>query len=353
MSSVPTEALWSGRRVLVTGHSGFKGAWVSLWLQALGAEVTGYGSMSPPGDSLYEAAAVGAGMREVAGDVRDGERLASALAEARPQVAFHLAAQPLVRRSFDDPIETFEINVMGTAHVLDAVRRTPGVEAVVNVTSDKAYENREWPHAYREPDPVGGHDPYSASKGCAELVTASYRRSFLDEAGTRVATARAGNVIGGGDWAEDRLVPDLARAALAGEPLRVRNPASVRPWQHVLNPLAGYLLLAERLVGGQVEPGAFNFGPRPEDAWPVRDVVERLARAWNSEVVWEQAPAGGPHEARLLRLDSGKADALLGWRPAWDLEEGLARTAEWYGTHAAGGDVRAVTLAQIDAYAAS
>jgi CDP-glucose 4,6-dehydratase len=243
---------------------------------------------------------------------------------------------------------------MGTAAVLDAVRRAGDVAVVVSVTSDKAYENREWPHAYREPDPIGGHDPYSASKGCAELVTASYRRSYLDAAGTKVATARAGNVIGGGDWAADRLVPDLARAARAGEPLRVRNPASVRPWQHVLNPLAGYLLLAERLHEGTVDPGAFNFGPASQDVLTVAAIVERLAHAWNTEIVWEAMPdASAPHEAHLLRLDSGKADALLGWQPLWDLEAGLDRTAEWYGAHAAGEDVRALSVAQLQAYAAS
>ena len=350
---MPDPGFWSGRRVLVTGHAGFKGAWLSLWLQSLGAEVTGYGA--PAGDerSVFLAAGVGAGMRTVDGDVRDAERLAGAVADARPDVVLHLAAQPLVRRSFAAPLETFEVNVMGTANVLEAARRTPDVAAVVSVTSDKAYENREWPHAYREPDAVGGHDPYSASKGCAELVTASYRRSFLDAAGTRVATARAGNVIGGGDWAEDRLVPDLARAALAGEPLRVRNPNAVRPWQHVLNPLSGYLRLAEGLATGDAEPGAFNFGPRDEDAWPVGAVVEELARAWDAEIVWEAAPDAGPHEANLLRLDSGKAGTALGWTPAWDLQEGLARTAEWYGAHAAGEDLRALTLAQIDAYSAA
>src|SRR4051812_42389645 len=238
---LPSADFWSGRRVLVTGHTGFKGAWLSLWLQELGASVTGFGAPPPTSPALFEAARVGDGMRSVIGDVRDADAVSACVAQARPEVVLHLAAQPIVRRSYERPVETFAVNVMGTVHLLDAVRRVGGVSAVVSVTSDKAYENREWPHAYREDDALGGDDPYSASKGCAEIVTSAYRRSFLDAAGVRVASARAGNVLGGGDWAPDRLVPDLVRAAAAGEPMRVRNPAAIRPWQHVLNPLCGYL----------------------------------------------------------------------------------------------------------------
>ncbi len=362
---------WRGRRVLLTGHTGFKGAWLALWLQALGAELTGFslpGAPSTP--SLYELARVGEGMEEVAGDVRDFAALAAALQRSRAEVVVHMAAQSLVRRSYADPRETYEVNVMGTVNLLDAVRRYgTDVRAVVIVTSDKCYENREWEWAYREGEPMGGHDPYSSSKGCAELVTDAYRRSFFSrEDAPRIASARAGNVIGGGDWSEDRLLADLMRGALAGEAVHVRNPGAVRPWQHVLNPLSGYLLLAQALcrdwpvVGAAGGAGgvdgspsfarAWNFGPPEEDALPVGALVERVAALWPGDLQWSADPPStrAPHEAHYLKLDSSLARTHLDWRPRWDLEEGLRETVRWYQGLVAGEDMRALTLSQIESF---
>ncbi|HEY3021965.1 MAG TPA: CDP-glucose 4,6-dehydratase, partial [Solirubrobacteraceae bacterium] len=286
---------WAGRRVLVTGHTGFKGALLALWLQRLGARVFGLARTPPTDPSLYVLARVGEGVASVEGDVRDAAAVHAAVAEAAPEVVFHLAAQPIVRRSFADPRETYETNVMGTVNVLEAVRQAGGVGVVVNVTSDKCYENREWEWGYREDEPMGGADPYSSSKACSELVTEAYRRSFFADAGAvRLASARAGNVFGGGDWAADRLVPDLMRAAEAGAPVRLRYPESVRPWQHVLNPLSGYLLLAERAHAEPACAAGWNFGPPDEDARPVRWIAERLG------IAWEADPGPHPPEARAL-----------------------------------------------------
>jgi CDP-glucose 4,6-dehydratase len=346
---------WRGRTVLLTGHTGFKGAWLALWLQSLGARVTGFALAAPATQpSLYELARVGDGMDSIEGDVRDFRALRDALAATRPEVVIHMAAQSLVRRSFSEPRTTYEVNVMGTVNLLDAVRREASVRALVNVTSDKCYENREWEWAYREHEPMGGHDPYSSSKGCAELVTDAFRRSFFGAVdATRVASARAGNVIGGGDWAEDRLIPDLMRAALAGASARVRNPDSVRPWQHVLNPLAGYLMLAQALWSSPELAGPWNFGPGEEDARPVGWIVARMAERWPERLEWvadapERTP--GPHEARHLKLDSARARSLLGWRPRWGLGEGLDATVAWYRALSAGADMAAVTAEQIEAY---
>jgi CDP-glucose 4,6-dehydratase len=344
---------WSSRRVLVTGHTGFKGAWLSLWLERMGADVTGLAAGVPTTPSLHELARIGEGVRSVEADVRDHDAVAAAVLAHRPEVVIHMAAQPLVRRSFRDPRATYETNVMGTVNVLEAVRRSDDVRAVVNVTSDKCYENREWEWAYREDEPKGGHDPYSSSKGCAELVAAAYRRSFFapDSDGPRLASARAGNVIGGGDWGEDRLVPDLMRAALAGEPVEIRNPGAIRPWQHVLNPLSGYLLLAERLWDSADVDEGWNFGPAEEDARPVSWIAERIASLWPDELRLEIAPAGdGLHEARYLKLDSARARARLGWRPRWDLSDALASIVAWYEALRAGEDMREVTLGQIEAF---
>jgi CDP-glucose 4,6-dehydratase len=334
---------WNGRRVLVTGHTGFKGAWLTLWLAHVGARVVGLARRPPTEPSLYALARVGDDVVDLECDVRDFDGVRGAVAEHAPQVVFHLAAQPLVRRSFADPRETYETNVLGTVNVLEAVREAGGVEVVVNVTSDKCYENREWEWAYREDEPLGGHDPYSSSKACAELVTAAYRRSF----GTRVASARAGNVFGGGDWAQNRLVPDLMRAAEKGVPVRLRNPGSVRPWQHVLNPLSGYLMLAERAHEDAAFADAWNFGPPDDDARSVRWIAERLGASWEHD--------GGehPHEARALKIDSSRARERLGWRPRWSLEEGLRRTTAWHAALRGGEDMRAVSVAQIEAYAAA
>jgi CDP-glucose 4,6-dehydratase len=346
-------AFWRGRRVLLTGHTGFKGAWLSLWLQRLGAEVTGFSSGVPTDPSLYALAGVADGMRSVEGDVRDHAAVARAVAAADPEVVLHLAAQPLVRRSFADPRLTYETNVMGTVNLLDAVRGHERVRAVVNVTTDKCYENREWEWGYREDEPMGGHDPYASSKACSELVTSAYRRSFFSGPDApRVASARAGNVIGGGDWGEDRLVPDVMRAAAAGEPLRVRNPNSIRPWQHVLNPLGGYLLLAQALWDSADHAAAWNFGPPEEDACPVREVVERLAARWPGELRWATDDGPHPHEAHYLKLDSSRARRRLGWRPAVALEEALASIADWHRALHDGADMRGVTLGQIEDLAA-
>jgi CDP-glucose 4,6-dehydratase len=326
-------SFWRGRRVLVTGHTGFKGAWLTLWLQRLGADVSGFSRDVPTEPSLYALA--GIDVRETRGDIRDAQAVSRAVAPA--EVVFHLAAQPLVRRSFQRPRETYDVNVMGTAAVLDAVREH-GTPATVIVTSDKCYDNREQGEPFTEDAPLGGHDPYSSSKAAAELVTDAYRRSFE----LPVASARAGNVIGGGDWGEDRLIPDILRAAEAGQAVRIRNPAAVRPWQHVLNPLSGYLLLAERLHGDARFAQAWNFGPDLDDARPVQWVVERIAERWEAD------PGPHPHEARFLALDSTKARETLGWAPRWDLEQALARITEW----TAAEDKREITLRQIDAFQA-
>jgi CDP-glucose 4,6-dehydratase len=338
--------------VLLTGHSGFKGAWLALWLQSLGAHVTGFSSGLPTQPSLHELARVGDGMECVNGDVCDFEAIAAAVATSKPEVVVHMAAQALVRRAFDQPRETYATNVMGTVNVLDAVRRHPdSVRAVVVVTTDKCYENREWEWGYREDEPMGGHDPYASSKGCAELVTRAYRSSFFfDPAGPRVASARAGNVIGGGDWGADRLVPDIMRAALAGEPVRVRNPNSIRPWQHVLNPLSGYLVLAQALCDSPEHATGWNFGPADEDARPVGWMVEQMAELWPEELRWALDEGPHPHEARYLKLDSSRARGRLGWRPPVALEEALSSIVEWYQALRDGADMRAVTLAQIESF---
>jgi CDP-glucose 4,6-dehydratase len=353
---------WQQRRVLVTGHTGFKGSWLALWLERLGARATGYSLPEPASDpALFDAARVAEGMTaSLAGDVLDAESLARAFATARPEVVIHMAAQSLVRRSYADPAATYATNVMGTVNILEAARRSEGLRAVVVVTSDKCYENREWVWGYREDDRLGGRDPYSNSKACAELVTDAYRRSFFDAGETNsaaaVASARAGNVIGGGDWAEDRLLPDIFRAASAGREVNIRNPDAVRPWQHVLEPLSGYLLLAERLCGDGREEfaGGWNFGPSDEDARPVSWVVERVRQKWGDAAVApvSRADAGAhhPHEARHLRLDCSKARERLSWRPRWTIEQALDATVEWYKAHASGADARRLCAEQIEAY---
>jgi CDP-glucose 4,6-dehydratase len=368
---------WRERRVLLTGHTGFKGAWLSLCLQSLGAQVTGISLAEPPSEpSLYELARVSEGMAaSVACDIRDARALERELARARPEVAIHMAAQPLVRRSFAAPRETYETNVLGTVNLLEAVRPCEDVRAVLVVTSDKCYENHESPRAYRESDPLGGHDPYSSSKAAAELVTSAYRRSFFSSPeAPRVATARAGNVIGGGDWGADRLVPDIVRAAAAGsegstgpqsgkdEPLRLRNPSAVRPWQHVLCPLSGYLLLAQALCEESLDRAhdplacardsptyarPWNFGPDVRDARTVEWVVRQISDMWPGGVPWEIDRGEHPHEAPLLELDSTQARERLGWVPPLDLEAGLRATVEWYLAWREGQDVRDLTHTQV------
>jgi CDP-glucose 4,6-dehydratase len=351
MSAVDA-AFWRDRRVLLTGHTGFKGAWLALWLQSLGARVSGFALQAPTRPSLYELARVAEGMKAIEGDVRDPQALAAAVAEVAPEVVIHMAAQSLVRRSFAEPRETYETNVMGTVNLLDAVRlHGAGVRVIVNVTSDKCYENREWEWGYREDEPIGGYDPYSSSKGCAELVTAAFRRTFFsDPDGTRLASARAGNVIGGGDWGEDRLLPDVMRAALAGEQVRVRNPNSIRPWQHVLNPLSGYLVLAQALWDSPEHAGGWNFGPVEEDARPVGWIVERASELWPEGLRWTLDEGPHPHEARYLKLDSSRARARLGWRPRLGLDAALEATVGWYRELREQADMRAITLGQIESF---
>jgi CDP-glucose 4,6-dehydratase len=345
---------WRDRRVLLTGHTGFKGAWLALWLQTLGARVTGFSLGVPTRPSLYELARVGEGIQSIEGDVRDHRALDAALDAARPEVVVHMAAQSLVRRSFAHPRETYEVNVMGTVNLLDAARRGEDTRAIVNVTSDKCYENREWEWAYRESDPLGGHDPYSSSKGCAELVADAYRRSFFcGERAPRLASARAGNVIGGGDWGEDRLVADVMRGALADRPIRVRNPDAIRPWQHVLNPLSGYLTLVQALWSSRELASGWNFGPAEDDARTVRWIVERIDRLWPARLrVAADSEPRPPHthEAGRLRLDSSRARSHLGWRSRWSLDEGLEAVVDWYRALRAGADMRAVTVGQIQAF---
>jgi CDP-glucose 4,6-dehydratase len=345
-------AFWRDRRVLLTGHTGFKGAWLALWLQSLGAQVTGFSLGVPTEPSLFELARVGEGMSGVEGDIRDPDAVRAVVAESSPEVVIHMAAQSLVRPSFLEPRETYETNVMGTVNLLDAVRMAgDGVRAVVNVTSDKCYENREWEWGYREEEPMGGHDPYSSSKGCAELVTAAFRRSFFSSPdGTRLASARAGNVIAGGDWGKDRLVPDIMRAALAGEEVRVRNPNSIRPWQHVINPLSGYLVLAQALWESPEHACGWNFGPPEDDARSVGWIVERARELWPGDLRAVVDDGPHPHEARYLKLDSSRARARLGWRPPLALDAALEATVEWYRQLGAGSDMRAATMEQIDTF---
>jgi CDP-glucose 4,6-dehydratase len=349
-----SDGFWRGQRVLLTGHTGFKGSWLSLWLHAQGAEVHGYALAPPTSPDLFTVARIdGSLASSTIADIRDAATLTATLQEVRPHIVFHLAAQALVRQSYREPVDTFATNVMGVVNLLEAVRSVGGVRAVVNVTTDKCYENREWSWAYREIEPMGGHDPYSASKGCAELVTAAYRASFLKEAGVAVATARAGNVIGGGDWAEDRLLPDILRALDARRTLPVRSPHAVRPWQHVLEPLSGYLALAEALAGGNGDfAEAWNFGPAEDDARDVGWIVEHLASRL-PELAWQVDASPQPHEAHYLKLDSSKARSRLGWRPRWRLAEALDRTVQWHQAWRGGADMRAFSLAQIAEYAAA
>ena len=349
-----TPSFWRGRRVLVTGHTGFKGSWLCLVLKRFGADVHGFSLTPPTVPNLFDLAKVSSDVATTIGDVRDAAAVADAVRRADAEVVIHMAAQALVREGYRDPIGTYSTNVMGTVHLLDAVRQAKGVRAVVVVTTDKCYENREWVWGYREDEPMGGYDPYSSSKGCAELVTAAYRKSYFPDTATAVATARAGNVIGGGDWAADRLVPDMVRAFAAGQPVVIRNPDATRPWQLVLEPLVGYLTLAEKLFeGGQPFAEAYNFGPADVDAKPVRWIADRLARQWGDGAAWRLSGEAGPHEAYYLKLDASKAAARLGWRPRSDLGTALDWIVEWYKTWAGGGDVRAVSERQVERFLAA
>jgi CDP-glucose 4,6-dehydratase len=349
-------SLWAGKRVFLTGHTGFKGGWLALWLSHLGARVRGYALDPCTTPNLFDAIDLGGRVEDIRGDIRDARALDAALTGFAPEVVFHLAAQPLVRLSYADPITTYETNVIGTARVLDAVRRTPSVRAVVSVTTDKCYENKEWVWGYRETDPLGGYDPYSSSKACAEIVSAAYRQSYfpvekLAQHKVALATARAGNVIGGGDWSLDRLIPDLIRGFVSGQPVPIRRPLAIRPWQHVLEPLQGYLQLAEKLLTGQPQYArAYNFGPSEEDARPVQWIVERLAQTWGDGASWFLDPDPGVHEAGYLKLDASRARTDLAWTPRLHLAEALDWVTQWFRAHSQGESMREFTIAQIIRY---
>jgi len=342
---------WHGKRVFLTGHTGFKGSWLSLWLQSMGAQVHGFALTPPTEPALFTAASVAQGMTSTIGDVRDYQAVLAAMQACQPDVVLHLAAQPLVRYSYQAPVETYATNVMGTVHVLEASRQVGSVRAIVNVTTDKCYENQEWVWGYREDEPMGGYDPYSNSKGCSELVTSAYRRSFFQNSGIALASARAGNVIGGGDWAADRLVPDILRAFENKQPVVIRNPHSTRPWQHVLEPLSGYLVLAEKLSEqGQAFAEGWNFGPQDDDARPVSWIVEHMVGSWAEGSSWQLDGGDHPHEAHYLKLDISKARARLDWRPRWSLDTALEHIMTWHRAWLAGEDVRALCLRQIQQY---
>ena len=347
---------WAGKNVLVTGHTGFKGSWLSLWLQSMGAKVTGYALSPPTNPSLFAVAKIADGMSSIEGDIRDIAALSKAFEKAQPEIVIHMAAQSLVRYSYANPIETYATNVMGTVHVLEAARQVGSVRAIVNVTSDKCYENREWVWGYRENESMGGYDPYSSSKGCAELVTAAYRNSYFNpknfaEHQVALASARAGNVIGGGDWAEDRLIPDIMRAIVQGVPVKIRNPHAIRPWQHVLEPLSGYLMLAQKLyTEGTAYAEGWNFGPKDEDAKPVQWIAEKLTESWGKGASWMLDGGEHPHEAHYLKLDCSKAKTRLDWHPKWHLENTLGAIIDWHRAYQDGKAMRTFTLDQIQQY---
>lgn len=349
---------WSGKRVLVTGHTGFKGSWLCIWLDRLGARVTGIARAPETNPSLFNLADIGQSIDSHFGDIQNARTLQEVFLKTSPEIVFHLAAQSLVRASYREPVETYATNIMGTVHLLEAARQTGGVRAVVVVTTDKCYDNRNWEWGYRENDRLGGFDPYSSSKAAAEMVTAAYRSSYFnsgprhgDGAGTAVATARAGNVIGGGDWAEDRLIPDIVRAVLRGEPVRIRNPHAIRPWQHVVEPLSGYLLLAQKLcVEGSAFAEAWNFGPEQTDARTVDWIVQQLISLWGQSTTWQSDSGDNPYEANYLKLDISKARSRLGWTPRLRLLTALQWTMDWYKAWGKGDEMRQHCVRQIDDY---
>jgi CDP-glucose 4,6-dehydratase len=355
-----TPSFWQSKRVFLTGHTGFKGSWLSLWLQSLGAQVTGYALKPPTDPSLFEVANVASNMHSIIGDVRCIDSLYQAIKVAEPEVVIHMAAQPLVRYSYTNPVETYATNVMGSVHLLESIRQVGSVKVVLNVTSDKCYENREWSWGYREDEAMGGYDPYSNSKGCAELVTAAYRSSFFnpehyDQHGVAIASARAGNVIGGGDWASDRLIPDFIRAIVAGETVIIRSPDAIRPWQHVLEPLSGYLALAEILyTKGSEFSEAWNFGPADGDAKSVEWIISQLVSNWGDGARFKvDASAANLHEAHFLKLDCSKARMNLDWKPQWDASEAIKRVCNWHKAYMNGDDMKAYTLSEIDQHQVS
>ena len=347
---------WKGKKVFLTGHTGFKGSWLSIWLKHLGVELTGYSLAPPTEPALFNEANVGVGMRSIEADIRDFESLLKAVKESQPEIVIHMAAQPLVLESYKNPLETYQTNLMGTVHVLETVRLVKSVKVILNITTDKCYENKEWLWPYREDEPMGGFDPYSNSKGCSELITFAYKNSFFNpevyqEHGVSIATARAGNVIGGGDWACNRLIPDIMRAIVKSESVVIRNPKSIRPWQHVLGPLSGYLKLIEMLyIHGKSYNGAWNFGPKQEDAREVSWIAEYVTMAWGNGAGWVKDDRTYGHEATYLKLDTSKANSLLGWSCKWDLSEALDNIVEWYKVFVAKENVELIILNQINHY---
>jgi CDP-glucose 4,6-dehydratase len=359
MEDVVNQSFWEKKRVFITGHTGFKGSWLCLWLHKLGAEVTGY-ALDPPTDpSLFELCGVDKFVHSIISDVRDLKTLKLAISKARPEIVIHMAAQPLVRDSYANPVETYEINVMGTVNLLEAVRTCHGIRVAINITTDKCYENREWVWGYRENEPLGGYDPYSSSKACSEIVTAAYVQSFFNidnynSHGVALASARSGNVIGGGDWGKDRLLPDCFRSLLSGHKILIRNPEAIRPWQHVLEPLSGYLLLARKLYDeGAPYMGAWNFGPFDEDSKPVEWLVRRICEKWGDSADYEAMRGNHPHEAHYLKLDCSKARTVLGWHPCWRLETAIDKAVEWFEAYRAGEKtegLRNICFQQIEEY---
>jgi CDP-glucose 4,6-dehydratase len=345
---------WRGKKVFLTGHTGFKGGWLSLWLTSMGAKVTGYALAPNTTPNFFYVLSIKSLIEKShIANIHDLVSLQKAMSEAKPDVVIHMAAQPLVRYSYANPVETYATNVMGTVHVLESTRSISTVRATLIVTTDKCYENKEWVWGYRENEPMGGFDPYSNSKGCAELVTSAYRQSYFSSPNTinKIASARAGNVIGGGDWSDDRLIPDAIRAFEANLPLMIRNPLAIRPWQHVLEPLSGYLILAQALYDGGFEfASSWNFGPKDSDARPVREVVELLVSNWGSSASWKKEGKEQPHEATLLKLDCSKASSKLLWGPKWDLDEAIEKTMSWYMAYQEGKDMYRLTLSQIEDY---
>ena len=350
-------SFWKGKRIFLTGHTGFKGGWLSLWLSSMGAKVTGYALAPNTTPNFFEVAKVTEALEHShIADIRDLDRLQQAISAAKPEIVIHMAAQPLVRYSYTHPVETYATNVMGTVHVLEGVRSLDCVRAVVIVTTDKCYENQEWVWGYRENEPMGGHDPYSNSKGCAELVTSAYRQSYFPadqyaKHQVAIASARAGNVVGGGDWSIDRLIPDAIKAFEAHETLLIRNPLATRPWQHVLEPLSGYLVLAQGLYQeGPKFDGGWNFGPGDKDARSVQEVIDLLILNWESPATWKQELGAQPHEAHSLKLDCSKAHQYLGWTPKWDLEEAMIKITEWHKAYQQKLNMRDISIAQIQSY---
>lgn len=351
-STVKVE-FWKGKRVFLTGHTGFKGGWAALWLQSLGAVVKGFSLPPPTNPSLFEQANIAEGMESEFGDIRDLAAITNSMVGFNPDILIHMAAQPLVRLSYREPVETYATNVMGTIHVFEAARKCPGLKAIVNITTDKCYENREWEWGYRENEPMGGHDPYSNSKGCAELVTSAYRKSFFSTTGTPdLASVRAGNVIGGGDWADDRLIPDILKAFENQQAVVIRNPHATRPWQHVLEPLSGYFMLAEKMYNTPDKSFAegWNFGPIEDDAKPVQWIVERMVNHWGNGASWQLDGGQHPHEANYLKLDISKVKKHLGWYPCWGLDTALEKIIHWHKAWLNGENMKQVCLQQIQEY---